>query len=142
MPIRVGWDAQNANALLLTFDGNWTWEEFYEAGSTAREIISDNTNPVHIIHDMRTTANTAKSPILHFRHFALNMPANARKGLTVYIGATSYWRACIATFMRVYPDIAPDVVYVSDHESACIAILRKQEQLDILGDDDDDEAGV
>jgi hypothetical protein len=142
MPIRVGWDEQNANVLVLQFDGNWTWEEFYQSGSTARELIMNNANPVHVIHDMRMTTNTAKSPILHFRHFALNMPVNAHKGLTVYIGATSYWRACIATFMRVYPDIAPDVVYVSDYESAYVAISRKEEQLELLGDDEDSEVQV
>lgn len=135
MPIQVRWSEVHNGVLMLTFDGNWTWDDYYRMGERARDLISIRTTPVHVLYDLRTSTAHVKSPVMHLRHFAAHLPPNARLGLHVYVGATTFWKACITAFSRVYPTLAPDIVYVSDEEDAFVAIARMDEQLELLLDD-------
>jgi hypothetical protein len=135
MPIQVDWSQTHDDTLTITFEGDWTWQDFYGMGERTRDLIVTRTAPVHVLYDLRPSTARVKSPVMHLRHFAAHLPENARMGLHVYVGATTFWKACITAFCRVYPTLAPDIVYVSDEADAFVAIVRKQEQLALLLDD-------
>jgi hypothetical protein len=138
MAIDVQWSQEHSDVLLMTFQGTWSWQDYYASGEYARTLIAMHPSPVHIIYDLQPSTANVNSPVLHLRHFAAHLPQNARLGLHVYIGASTFWRACITAFSRVYPSIAPDIVYVSDYDSAWVAIDRKREQIDLLAGDEDE----
>lgn len=135
MPLQAAWSTEHDNVVVLEFQGDWTWDDFYKMSDQARNLISTRTTPVHILYDLRSSTARVKSPVLHLRHFAAHLPPNAREGVHVYVGATTFWKACITAFSRVYPTLAPDIVYVSDEADALVAIARKQEQIELLLDD-------
>lgn len=136
MPIHVTWDQILPDTLIIQFDGDWTWTEFHKMGEQVARMLSERETPIHIIHDFTTSSPPTKSPIVHLHHFAARIPQNGRDGLNVYVGASTYWKACITTFTRVYPRLAPDVVYVSESDTARAAIAKKIEQIALLADDD------
>jgi hypothetical protein len=142
MPISIGWDIELDSALIIEFQGELNWDEFESIGEKARQLASEKQHPVHIVQDLSVCNPPARSPILHLRRFSASLPPNALEGVTVYVGATTYWRACITTFARVYPQLMPDVVYVSDMDSARDAVRKKIEQIEMLAEDDDDEPFV
>ncbi|MCA9902763.1 MAG: hypothetical protein KC547_02810 [Anaerolineae bacterium] len=140
MTITVRWDQAARDTLIFTFNGNWTWQDFYDVSEQAYRNMQEVAAAVHIIYELGQGSNIFKNPMLHLRQFAANMPPIARNGLNVYIGATAYWKACVMTFNRVYPELAQDVVYVSTLDDAHVAIEKKREQLELLNDDADTPA--
>ncbi|MCL4249705.1 MAG: hypothetical protein KJ065_16290 [Anaerolineae bacterium] len=140
MTIALRWDQAAKDTLVFTFNGNWTWQDFYIVSQQAYSNMQEVASAVHIIYELRHGSNIFKNPMLHLRQFTANMPPFAREGLNVYVGATAYWKACVMTFNRVYPELAQDVVYVSTLDDARVAIEKKREQLELLNDDSDFQA--
>ncbi len=135
MSIHVSWSPHDDEALVVTFDGDWSWTDYYEMGTKVRSLMADTVKPVHVVYDLRPSTANPRSPVLHLRHYATHLPENGRQGLHVYVGATTFWKSCITAFTRVYPALAPDIVYVSGLEDAQDAIERKKEQNALLIDD-------
>lgn len=136
MPIQVAWSIEHDDVLNLSFEGDWSWEDFYRMGNYARTLMHLRASTVHVVYDLRKSTAMLRSPVLHLRHFAMHLPENGRTGLHAYIGATTFWKSCLTAFTRVYPDLAPDIVYVSNPEDAWTAIERKKEQLELLADEE------
>jgi hypothetical protein len=49
MPVQVTWDNPEKTIILLTFEGNWTWEETYQAVAERNRMIESVSNNVDII---------------------------------------------------------------------------------------------
>ncbi|MBE0688550.1 MAG: hypothetical protein IH587_00330, partial [Anaerolineae bacterium] len=126
MAISVRWDQVIKDALIISFDGNWTWQDFYDASDHAHRLMGEARAPVHIIYELAHSTTMFKNPMLHLRHFAVNAPGNTG-GLHVYIGASAYWQACVTTFNRVYPQLAQEVVVASSLEEARTALHGRRE---------------
>ncbi|MCC6616626.1 MAG: hypothetical protein IT320_24345 [Anaerolineae bacterium] len=121
MALSLRWDQTIKNALIISFDGNWTWQDFYDASDHAHRLMREAGTLVHIIYELPHSTTMFKNPMLHLRHFAVNAPNNLG-GLHIYINASAYWQACVTTFNRVYPQLATDVRFVADLDEARAAI--------------------
>ena len=138
MSIHVHWDNEFEDILVIAFEGDWTWSEYYGMGDQARQLLNERDQVTHIVYDFSSSTGMMRSPIMHMRYFASHLPTKVREGLAIYIGATIYWRTCVSAFNRVYPQLAQDHVYVSDLDDARDAVERKREQMALLADDDED----
>ncbi len=139
MAIHVNWDTEFDDMLIIVFDGEWTWREYYEMGGRVAEQLKQRDQITHIVYDFSASSGMTRSPSMHMRYFVDRLPAKARAGLAIYIGATNYWRTCVSAFNRVYPHLGQDHVYVSDLHDAREAVRRKREQIELLADDDLDD---
>jgi hypothetical protein len=138
MPINVHWHENNRTILHIDFQGEWTWAEMYDIRDLVRFMAESQTEYIHIISDMRDCKIPVGNSATHLRNFVLNLPENAREGLFVYLGARPDWKAHVTIFMRIYPDLAFDHIYVSSEDDALVGIAKKQEQLELMDELDDD----
>jgi hypothetical protein len=139
MPIQVMWDKAESDTLDIVFTMPWVWQELYDIRDLVRFMIEGVNGTVHILYDMRGCRVPSGSGIPHLRTFATNLPKQAHEGVHVYLGANADWKAHMTLFTRSYPDLAFDVVYMSNREDALMAIQRKKEQLALLEEDGDEE---
>lgn len=51
MPVQTSWDNPEKTIILLKFEGNWTWEETYQAVAERNHLINAVENKVDIIVD-------------------------------------------------------------------------------------------
>lgn len=121
MSISVHWDATIKDVLIISFNGNWTWQDFYDASDHAHRLMREARSTVHIIYELAHSTTMFKNPMLHLRHFAVSAPNNVG-GLHIYINASAYWQACVTTFNRVYPQLANDVRFVANLDEARVVI--------------------
>ncbi len=49
MPVQATWDNPEKTIILLNFEGNWTWEETYQAVAERNQLINAVENKVDII---------------------------------------------------------------------------------------------
>ncbi|HVU13798.1 MAG TPA: hypothetical protein VHD90_21120 [Phototrophicaceae bacterium] len=52
MPIHVSWGNPDKTYTVFTFEGKWTWEEYYRAVAQAFEMVKDCNYTVNILIDM------------------------------------------------------------------------------------------
>src|SRR5262245_53175291 len=49
MPVQATWDNSEKTVILLNFEGNWTWEETYEAVEQRNRLVETVANDVDLI---------------------------------------------------------------------------------------------
>ncbi len=52
MPINVSWGDSEKTYTMFTFEGKWTWEEYYRSVEQAFEMVKDCNYTVNILIDM------------------------------------------------------------------------------------------
>ncbi|MDX2139858.1 MAG: hypothetical protein SF123_17365 [Chloroflexota bacterium] len=138
MPIQVKWDRAESDTLDIVFSMPWVWQELYDIRDLVRFMIEGVNGTVHVLYDMRSCRVPAGNAIPHLRNFVNNLPPQAREGLHVFVGSNPDWKAHMTLFTRTYPDLALDIVYVSNREDGVSAVHIKKEQLALLDEDDDE----
>jgi hypothetical protein len=131
MTIQVGWGNAQKSFILYSFDGAWTWHEFYAAIDIAQRLASTVTDDVGAIIDM-TSADDLPSSI----SLGINIMSHARKTLIYYaqssagpvviVGAKPLIKALWDTFRAVSgPKAATNVRFVRTLDDA-YGILNSQ----------------
>jgi hypothetical protein len=124
MTIQVGWGNAQKPFILYSFDGAWTWHEFYAAIDIAQRLASTVTYQVSAIIDM-TDADDLPSSI----SLGINIMSHAKKTLIYYaqasggpvviVGAKPLIKALWDTFRAVSgPKITANVRFVRTMEEA------------------------
>ncbi|MEO8392706.1 MAG: hypothetical protein ABI700_06920, partial [Chloroflexota bacterium] len=52
MPILIEWNNEPEQIILTTYSGRWTWDDFFKADSTMRQMIDQAKGRVHLIIDV------------------------------------------------------------------------------------------
>jgi hypothetical protein len=136
MPILVEWDAEENQTLLICFEGALVWQEMYDIRDYVRYVIEQSPGTAHVVYDLTVSRTPQSNATPHLRNFVANLPASARQGLHVFVNASPNWKAHVTVFMRLYPDLTFDHVYVSSVADARGAIRRKKEQSALLDEPD------
>lgn len=124
MTIQVGWGNPQKSFILYSFDGAWTWHEFYAAIDIAQRLSSTVTHEVGAIIDM-TSADDLPSSI----SLGINIMSHAKKTLLYYaqssdgpviiVGAKPLIKALWDTFRAVSgPKVVANVRFVRTMEEA------------------------
>lgn len=68
MAIETQWLNRQQSAVLITFDGRWTWEIFYQAIEQAMSLFDTLTQPVPLIIDLTNSEAMPNNSIAHIRN--------------------------------------------------------------------------
>jgi hypothetical protein len=100
MTVYAEWDNADKTIMRWTFEGDWTWEEYYDARKTTNQEISAQKHPVDLIVDLRTSGTLPSGVLMHARNSVYIAPDNI--GLTVYVGINPVMRAFYNMFRNLY----------------------------------------
>jgi hypothetical protein len=117
----------------------------YDIRDLVRVLLDQSEGYSHVVYDMQAARPPRGNATPHLRKFVQNLPMTAREGLHAFVGANPDWKAHLTLFMRMNPELALDVVYVSSVVDARGAVRKKKEQialLEELDDDTDDDKAV
>jgi hypothetical protein len=53
MPTSCTWDDDAKSIIYVAYEGDWTWEEYFEASDTSREMAQSVTHRVDVICDFK-----------------------------------------------------------------------------------------
>lgn len=116
MPVRMKWDNQEQTVFLITSEGQWTLDEYYDAFKAATDEINQVDHQVILIIDQ---AKSAAPPALFMsagRFSTQNKSPNIV--LTIMVGMPAFNRALMSVMMKVIPQMAAAVQLVDTLEEA------------------------
>lgn len=77
MPIHVNWFDDTQQIILLRYEGNWTWNDFYNsADEIVHPLMQGTANTVYLIADYTHTTTMPMNGIMHARSAFKTMPTN------------------------------------------------------------------
>jgi hypothetical protein len=100
MTVYAEWDNAEKTVMRWTFEGDWTWEEYYSTRKTTNQQISAQKYPVDLIVDMRASNALPSGVLMHARNAVFISPENI--SLTVYVGINPVLRAFFNMFNNLY----------------------------------------
>ena len=83
MPITVQWDNEEKTIIYYTFDGAWTWDEFYAVYRDVYAMLDTVQHPVHAIVDLRSSRLLPRDTLTQMRRLTYEQHENG--GMTVFI---------------------------------------------------------
>ena len=83
MSAQVTWfDQATQDAVLITFDGDWTWNDFHAAVRKSHEIVATVSHPVDLIVH-HAVKQQARAPLAHFEKAMRDAPPNVRSVILI-----------------------------------------------------------
>lgn len=119
MPVTV--DTQYPTAILINYEGAWTWQEYREAHQIVSELLDELTAPIDVITNVENS-KIPKDMLTGFRRDAMQWHANVR--LVIVLGASVYIHTMYRLFVGVYPRTKRRVLLVRTLDEA-LAISRE-----------------
>ncbi|MEQ8676056.1 MAG: hypothetical protein RLP44_01915 [Aggregatilineales bacterium] len=77
MPIFADWYDDEQHIIFLRYEGDWTWNDFYETANKAvHPLLKSTTHTVYLIADFTSTTTIPMNGIMHARNVFKTMPTN------------------------------------------------------------------
>lgn len=102
MPVTYFWDDEDKRAICYSYEGRWTWEEFYTVLKESCKLWAEVTHTVDIIVDFTQSAGFPPGNILGHFHNVSTYYSSVKAGNTAVIGANDYFRMASEVFNKVY----------------------------------------
>lgn len=83
MPVHVSWDDDDQTIIRLDFDGQWTWEEVFEATRQANTLSKQTSVPAARICDLRGSKGIPPNALPQLVGLAKLIPADMEMLVTV-----------------------------------------------------------
>lgn len=126
MPISVTWFDDDRTTLHYTFDGDWTWEEFYEADKTAytmlKTIASRNGD---LIVDLTHSTGIPSGMLSHVR--SLFGRERDGWGNTAVIGPSRFYMSMFDMLRRLSPHLMHSFFIAESIEDATAKLYAMRE---------------
>jgi hypothetical protein len=84
MPILIEWDNEPQHIILASYSGRWTWDEFFSADSSMRQMIDQANGQTHLIIDV--TKNIWFPPDIAEHSDRIVSALDPRLGMIVLVG--------------------------------------------------------
>ncbi len=129
--IDVHWYDQEKSIQIVTYEPDWTWEDFHVGYRLSFEAISAQDHPIVIIHDNPRTLPKG-SAFSHLNASRQNMPANVILSLVVYPGTnalTTTGREILKIFIKVSDKGQPLSQVVDSFEEALRLARERLKQI-------------
>ena len=122
MTVSANWDNEQKTIIRYSFDGNWTWNEFYAAVNQSHALQDAVSHRVDIILDLGESYVVPEGALMQFRRLAGINHANT--GVRVIVSRNSTLGVLFDTFTRVYSKIAEKHYLASSMEQAYAIISQ------------------
>ncbi len=100
MPVNVKWYDERQAVLWYSYEGRWTWDEFYQAFEHGNEMIESVEHKVDTIIDLRRSS-LLPSNVMSRGNF-MSAKLHPRHGTTVVVGANSFVQLLYDMFRKLY----------------------------------------
>jgi hypothetical protein len=132
MPVSVKWDNDDKTIICWVFEGNWTWEEYYDQRNAANAEIASAGHRVDMIVDMRTSKILPSGAMTHGKNAIASTPPNL--GITVFVGLNTVLRVFYNMFSSLYGRLLSDkqldtVIVATLDEAYTIIQQRRAEEI-------------
>lgn len=101
MPIKVGWDPEGVDTVLVEFEGEWTRQDYWEAVRAANRLVEHVAVPVRVIIDLSRSAQDLENVgFQSARSTMMVTPTNVRD--VAFVAGKAFNQAFVATFLKLY----------------------------------------
>jgi len=120
MAIEVAWGNPEKTIILQTYDGKWTWDEFFQASEVETGHLMDSvTHTVDVITDYTDSVSMPSSATLRFgRIYNLPIFRHENAGKLILVGPNYLIQVMVDLFQRMYPDTNIQIFTVNTIEEA------------------------
>ncbi len=124
--IEINWDNDDKTVMRYTYQGQWTWQEFYGVMEQSHQMMDTVDHPVDILVDMRASAQIPQGAVTQFRRIANVRHPNT--GTIVAVTEARVARMLYDIFATVFRPIASryHIVQTIDEAYAAIEDARYQ----------------
>jgi hypothetical protein len=122
MSISVNWGDQAKRYILVTYHGEWSWQDYQESYSTRYEMVRSVEHPVDVIVDVRLHPDPPGPDAARYLKWVWEArPANI--GRTIMIGAdtSGFMKNLVQIFVRLKGG-GDKVIFVNSMEEALALI--------------------
>jgi hypothetical protein len=104
MGINVSWGQTDKTYLLVEFAANWTWQDFYAAGTQVRALLQEVDTKIPLIVDFSQIHELPRGILTHFPAAIHN--DHPRRGAIYFVGVDTVLSAVGRMLSRMYPKAA------------------------------------
>ena len=101
MTIHVSWDNDAQTALLIHFDREWSWDEFYRMVLNTAELARQVEHKVDLIFDLMDSRPVGSEAVIYCRRWVGQWPANT--GHVAIVSRQLMVAAVVSIFGRTNP---------------------------------------
>jgi hypothetical protein len=127
MTVRAAWDNPQKTIMRWTFEGAWTWDEYYKLRVSTNQQIAAEQHTVDLIVDLSTSKALPSGILTHGKNAVSVTPKNI--GITVLVGANPVLNAFYKMFSSLYGTLIRskklDMVMVTTLDAA-YKLLKEQ----------------
>lgn len=120
MPIQRFQD--NANTIRSVFQGNWTWDEFYEDQAAVLEFLDQAETTANMIVDLRESSALPSGALGHLKN--IKTSKHPKLDVTILVGANMMMQI-MGKMMRTLSSYIPEQVFVNTVEEAHEYLAQK-----------------
>jgi len=113
MPIQRYQD--NANTIRSVYQGNWTWDEFYEDQVAVLEFLDQAETKANMIIDLRESGALPKGALGHLKN--IKTTSHSKMNVTILLGANMLMQM-MAKMMRKLSSHIPEQKFFDTLEEA------------------------
>lgn len=118
--IEIGWDNEDKTVMRCTYQGQWTWQEFYVATEQSHQMMDTVDHPVDILVDMRASAQIPQGAVTQFRRIANTWHRNT--GTIVAVTEARVAQMLYDIFATIFRHVASRYHVVRTMDEAYVAI--------------------
>jgi hypothetical protein len=125
MSVNVVWDNPEQTVLRYTFEGQWTWDEYFPVLMQGREKMGTVSHYVSIINDMLGTQHVPPAFLTNARSVIHKRPKNT--GLAVFVSKQMMFTALHRVLIKFDPLIHANYLLTPTLEEARTKIRQWQQ---------------
>ena len=127
MPIFADWFDADQTIILLRYEGNWTWNEFYEtATDVVHPLLKSTSGTVYLIADFTRTITMPMNGIMHARNVFKTMPPNWHN--MVIVTPSKFIQILVDMFTKLNYQGMGEKISRADTLDEALKLIRAQEQ--------------
>jgi hypothetical protein len=126
MGVNVSWGQADKAYLLVEFATNWTWQEFYAAGTQVRTLLQEVDRKIPLIVDFSQTHQLPRGILTHFPAAIQN--DHPKRGAIYFVGVDTVLGAVGRMLSRMYPKAAATASVVPTRAIAIQQITQSPTQ--------------
>ena len=124
MGIEVVWDNEEKTIIRYDYGSAWTWEDYWAASQSAREMLKTVAYEVDIIANFEAGMRPPLSAISHFKQSLDTTPENL--GVVVVAGRDDLLKALVSIFNKIYDQFRLTVLIASSLDEARAILAERR----------------
>lgn len=114
MSVTVQWDNDDKTILRYTFEGDWTWEEYFIELTQGREMMASVSHDVCVFNDMQHITRFPINFVSRAKGVITSRPDNT--GLAIFLTTDRFFKILYNILGQIIPNVPTDYLMVATEE--------------------------